>query len=708
MARKVAGPPGDDDDDVRDAAQRHRDRMAERSRAQSSAVAEIGPPPKRDELLWKSCRENLELFLVECFPHSTGLKPFSEDHKRIIRRIQQAILHGGQELNIVFRGFAKSTITENAAVWASGYGHRRFLLSIGADDSAAKLAAESIKAEYETNDILMSVFPAACHAIRSLDGAPQRAARQTIDGVRTHVTASAEELVLPTVPGFEGSGCVVRCKGITANIRGQRFKRPDGEQVRPDFVIIDDPQTDASASSPSQCAKRLSTINKTILRLGGHFESIACVCNATIIEADDVVDQMQDREANPGWRVNKAPMLKSLPDKDVLDNLWLDKYAEIRTAYDPEDDDAKHAAWRAATEFYRENQAEMDRGAVATWEHCFDATWEVSAVQHAMNAWVDTTEEAFYSEYQNEPLRDTGGLDLLTPAQITQKQHHLRRGVLPARVQVVTGQVDVHPEALYYHLWAWGDDERGYMIDNGTFPDQRRRYFSHSNLRHKLSARYPGKDAESRVRIALGELFEHLFSRDFPSEDKQPRRLGRLGVDANGEMKNAVMDAVRASPFKEFITPTFGTGVTAAMNRVSDVKGSRRKGAGEEYIPTKPKPGEPKGLLFDANYWKTKFHRRLALENGSRGALSLFQVKAADHRRVADAFCAEVPKRTENESRVVYVWQLRPGHDNHDLDCAVGSMLMAGYEGVFGGDGVRRPRKRLRLSQLQESRRRVA
>jgi len=116
----------------------HRGRMARRSREASESVAEIGPiPPPADPDRRAACEFDLERYLVSDFPNSTGLAPLSDDHRRVIRRMQHVILHGGRALNAVYRGFAKTTISENAALWATFYGHRPFVPIFGANARAA-------------------------------------------------------------------------------------------------------------------------------------------------------------------------------------------------------------------------------------------------------------------------------------------------------------------------------------------------------------------------------------------------------------------------------------------------------------------------------------------------------------------------------------------------------------------------------------------
>src|SRR3972149_2832263 len=163
-------------------ADRDRESKAKWARRKSSEGAEIGPPPPRNQELFGRYRYDLLAYLVERFPHSTGLKPFSKYHVRAIRRLQQAILEGDQQLWIVFRGWAKSTICENAATWAAGYGHRQFFVVLGADKDAAQSSVDSIQSEFETNDLLMEIFPEACPAAPSLEGVPQRGGKQPIDG----------------------------------------------------------------------------------------------------------------------------------------------------------------------------------------------------------------------------------------------------------------------------------------------------------------------------------------------------------------------------------------------------------------------------------------------------------------------------------------------------------------------------------------------
>ena len=112
---------------------------------------------------------------------------------------------------------------------------------------------------------------------------------------------------------------------------------------------------------------------------------------------------------------------------------------------------------------------------------------------------------------------------------------------------------------------------------------------------------------------------------------------------------------------------------------------------------------------MDTNYWKSFVHARLQAAMGDKGCLSLFGRDPKRHRLFAEHVTAEYCVRTEARNRTVDEWKLRAGHpENHWLDCLVGCAVAASVQGavLFGTDtGRREKRKRIRLSELQRSKR---
>jgi hypothetical protein len=671
-------------------ADKHRDLMAAKSREASRQVAEIGSPSARDEVLYERYRFNLWLFLTECFPASLGLSPLSAEHQRIIDRLQETILNGGQELIIMPRGFVKSTIAECSAIWAAGYGHRKFFVPVAATDEMARLTLDSIQYEFESNDQLLKIFPEACHAARALEGVAQRAGKQSINGELTRIEWTGDRIVLPSVHGFAGSGAIVWPRSIVSKgLRGMRFKRPDGQQARPDFVLGDDLQTDESAASKSQTNKRLSALNKTVLRLGGHSTRLAIVIVGTIIEPDDLLDQLSDPKKHPAWRTLKVPMLKSL---SKVHDEWLGKYAEIRTSYDADDDADKARAEQDANDYYIANRQRLDEDAEATWASCFNGS-ELSAIQHAYNIIVDSGFDAFQAECQNEPVRQRATFAILTPDQISEKQWAYDPERFGPDTVLLTAFVDVHPSLLYWQVWAWEPSFSGGCIAYGTHPEQRK-YFSHSQPGSTLQDLYPGHDMPATVTAGLKALLhDNLLKREWFRSDDVPMRIQSAGIDANGEAADAVKRFIRQSPFAALLFPSYGRGITAKQKPISQWADKR---GGPEWSTTKAKPGEPVGIMHDSNWWLTRFHRALALPEGSHGALYLHKAKPNDHRLIADQWSSGKPQEV-TAGRTIIEWSEKPGTDNHHRDVAVGNMIAASRAGV-GNFHTQQQRRRRRTT----------
>jgi hypothetical protein len=641
----------------------------------------IHPPvsPSRKKL----CEFDLLLFAQSYFPHSTGLSPFSPGHIRAIERIQRAILVGGYFLQIVFRGWAKSTITEVAVIWAVLYGHLKFPVPIAADAGLAKTMLDSIKSEIESNDLLEEDFSEVCGPVRALEGKAQRCQSQTHNGERTFIEWTAEHIVLPTIDGSPASGAIVMPLGITASLRGLRFKRPDGEQVRPDFVIVDDPQTDTSARSPSQVDNRLKILTKTILRLGGHHKKLAVVVNATVIEPDDLADRLSNAENFPAWQTERIPMLESFAEPQAHETLWLGKYAELRNDYDKDTPGDQERAHREATAFYEANREAMDRGAKASWLYCYERDTEVSAVQHAYNILIDTGHDAFMAECQNTPVAAQPDFPILSAGEITKAQSGFKQREFPRTCGTLTGFIDVQGTLLYWLIAAWQDDFTGYVIDYGCWPDQGRKYYTLRDARKTLRRVYKGTDDEAAIFTGLQACIAHVCGREYPRDDGATLRVRRCMVDANwGQTSTLVNLACRQSPFAPVLTPSYGRGIKATHLPISKWTQAKGKRCGPEWVPTEAKGNQLVGVVYDVNYWKKRFHDALALPLGTRGAIKLYAAPPADHRLIADHLAAETPHKVTSDGRTVFEWEAKPNQDNHFHDCAVGAMVAASLCGV--------------------------
>ena len=248
-----------------------------------------------------SASDSFKNFCEFYFPRKFCLA-WSPDHLKVIDAIEQAVIHGGLFALAMPRGSGKTSISEVAGIWAMVAGHHVYPFLVGNSEDHALRMLEDIKSELSYNDLLLDDYPEVCFPIRCLEGQARRCLGQLYYDQPTHIGWGANKLVLPTIPGSRASGALIHTAGITGNIRGAVHTRPDGRSVRPRLVIIDDPQTDESAHSPSQCQRRISTINGAILNLAGPTEKISAVMPCTVIAPGDLADTLLDREMHPAWQ----------------------------------------------------------------------------------------------------------------------------------------------------------------------------------------------------------------------------------------------------------------------------------------------------------------------------------------------------------------------------------------------------------------------
>ncbi len=678
-----------------------KERAAEKNRMRSEAGRDIGELPAVVNPERKARAESDFRFFCEAYFRLTFHLAWSPDHLKVIGKVEEAVLQGGLFALAMPRGSGKTSIAECACLWAVLYGHRDFVCLIGSDESHAMDMLESIKTELEGNDLLAEDFPEVSWPIEKIDGIANRCSGQLYHGERTHIGWTANDIVLPTIPGSRASGAIIKVAGITGRIRGMKFKRADGKTVRPSLVVLDDPQTDESARSLSQCATRERIIAGAVLGLAGPGKKISGIMPCTVIRPGDMADSVLDREKHPEWNGERTKMLYAFPANEKLWARYAEIWAECLRA-------GKGIA--AATEFYRANRVAMDEGAVVAWPERFNHD-ELSAIQHAMNLRLQD-EAAFQAEYQNEPLPEKGVEDegLLSADEIAMKLNGQRRGEVPIGATHLTMFIDVQGKLLFYAVVAWEEDFTGYVLDYGAYPDQKRAYFSLRDAQRTLQTVAKGAGLEGSIYAGLEALSNSYLGREWTRDDGAHLKIGLCLIDANwGTSTDVVYQFCRQSQHAAVLLPSHGRFVGAASIPFSEYKRKRGDRVGHNWrIPNVLGKRAIRHVVFDSNYWKSFVHARLAVPMGDKGCLSLFGRKPDEHRLLADHLTSEYRVRTEGRGRVVDEWKLRPeAQENHWLDGVVGCAVAASVQGSVlpGTDGAHaQARKRIRLSDIQRDR----
>lgn len=671
-----------------------RDRQAE----QSLAGRDIGQLPEVVNPNRKAaCERNFQLFCESYFPETYALA-WSPDHLKVIEKIETAVLRGGLFALALPRGSGKTTITESAALWSMLYGHREFVVLIGATESAALELLDSLKTELEVNERLAEDFPEVCYPVAQLEGIANRCAGQLYKGERTRITWTSNEIVLPTVEGSRASGIIVRVAGITGRIRGMKFKRSDGRSVRPSLVIIDDPQTSESAGSLEQTRKRVRVLAGDILGLAGPGQKISGIMPCTIIRPGDMADIILNRNTHPDWNGEKTRMVYRFPSNMKL---W-EEYAEIRA-----EALRTEGNFQKATEFYLANREAMDAGAEVSWEARFNHD-EVSALQHAMNLKFQD-EAAFMSEYQNDPLPDdTADDSLLSVDEICAKINGLARRRVPLKCDRLTMFVDVQKALLFYVVIAWAEDFTGAVIDYGSWPDQHRHEYSLADANPSIQTLFPKAGFEGALYAALSALTDECLGREWEREDGAVLKIERALVDANwGQSTDVVYQFCRQSSHAGVILPSHGRYVGASSKPMTEYRKQQGDRLGFNWmIPNVAGKRAIRHVIYDTNYWKSFIHARLAVPVGDKGALTLYGRIPGAHQLFAEHLTAEYRVKTQGRGRTVDEWKLKPqSHDNHFLDCVAGcavcgSMLGASLPETLPAKLDRKPMIRLSDKRL--------
>ena len=677
----------------------HYEKLKQRARARNIALSlagrDIGELPAVVNPARKErAATDFRFFCEAYFPRIFYL-PWSTDHLKIIAKIEQAVLHGGLFAMATPRGFGKTSLCEAACLWAVLYGHREFVALIGSSEGHATNLLRDIKIQLETNSQLKEDFPEVCHPIVALDGITNRCKGQLYQGKRTFIEWTADRIVLPTIQGSAASGAILTVAGITGQIRGMSHQRPDGRIVRPSLVILDDPQTDESARSPSQCAAREATITGAVLGLGGPGNKIAAIMPCTVITPGDLADNFLNREKHPEWNGERLKLIYSFPTRK---DLWAEYGKVLAEGY------RSGQGMALATEFYQAHQAEMDEGAVVAWPVRFNHD-ELSAVQHAMNLLLQNV-QAFWAEYQNEPkLDDQAERPPLQADEITARTNRLPRGTAPLQTRHITASIDVHQNLLYYCVVAWHEGFSGAVIDYGTWPPQPTTYTTLNNAPATLADRYPEMSLEAMVYAALNDLTAHILSREWEQETGGILRIERCLIDANwGRTTDIIYEFVRRSPHAAILLPSHGRFFGASSRPISESTPRPHEKVGQNWRLMCSSTRAIRYVIIDTNFWKSFVVSRLRTPLGEKGALTLFGDNPHRHRMLADHLCAEVAIPVTARGRTVEEWRVRPGYsDNHLFDCLVMAAVGASIQGI--SLMPQRPQTRISFSELQRQRR---
>ena len=644
-------------------------RLVDASRRLARIVKHADPSSKI-----KAARTRTEKPLTKWMMHHGGEafdQPFSPDHKKVIAKIERAINHGGLFALAMPRGQGKTTILKWATLYCLLTGRRRFVVVIAATAEMAQAIIEFARQQIQESDTLHDHYPHVTTYARATDGKAIKAKFQLrSDGKTSGIQWSKTTLVLPEVmdqngKGYPSNGAILEGHGLTGAIRGKWKDTKTGKTIRPDFVLLDDPQTRESAESESQCNMRERIITGDVLGLAGPRKKIAAVMPCTIVKDGDIAGRFLDHKKHPEWSGETCRMVEEWPKEQ--DGLW-QKYAVIyRTGI------AEDRGPDEAMEFYTENRKAMDRGAVVSWDDRI-RDGEISAIQTAENLLIETGDQ-FYAEYQNEPLVQTFSVYTITPELIQSRvdpaQQH---SIVPDWAVKVVSATDINPSyALTSATVAFGRDQRAAVL-----------WYDIHATQEPVTKGMP-------IAVQRKVIYEEL-ARLASDIAKDPRRPNLWVIDGGGTPEGTVIDFTANAPRicgLEAAT-AFGRGFAQyrATGKHKIIKGENWHRAVESRMR--------QWIVWHADYWREIAQKGWTGAPGGPGSCSL---PVGHHSDFAEQICREklIKKGDGLSGKTEWKWKENNPHDYGD--CMAMAYMGASMAGIGTGGYVEPARGRKKYTQ---------
>ena len=584
-------------------------------------------------------------------------------HEQMIDAICHVARFGGDQALSAPRGEGKTTTATITLMFAILKGWVRFPVIIAQTGPHAERIFKDIKREFETNELLAADFPEVCDPVRALEGAPQRGNTQRHEGEPTRIEWKASHLVFPRVM-VDGevskyAGVSVSYFGLDAAIRGLVV---NGN--RPDFVLIDDPETRESAASAHQIAIRSQSIDRDIAGLAGPMKRIARVMLCTIQNQYCLAYQYTDNKQKPSWSGKRFKMLNEWPEKREL---WDEYIVRRQVAQQSGDKEG-----REATQFYIDNMEEMKIGAKVSNPMRFDPAkmpdgWqvEVDALQHCFNIISDYGMDSFLTECQNDPPEESGAEGSgLTAHKVMTSQNSLKQGEFHQDIQLVTAAIDLGKYVCHWTLIGWLPDATGTVIDYGV-------------------AEVAGMGTKTERQAQEVALFNTLLQ--WRTEIMDYQHQPQLVLVDSGDFTEVAYSFVRDVGGSPFMVAK-GTGGT----KFRGGKPSAERRVGRNWFANHLPENGLWLYSLDTDYWKEFVHQRFLTptidETGTirPATLSLYNADGDRKRHMSYGHHIVAEERREEfvAGKGLKRWWHQTNRNNHWLDATYMACAAAGMLGM--------------------------
>lgn len=618
----------------------------------------------RHRRLKEACRYDLEKFMWHYCRRVLKHRPSELIKNGLIHDVQETILHGGQAVKLYGRGTGKTTIICYCAItWAILYGHRRYPVIISATSKLARKNLKVIKKLLSRTKAILQDFPAVAVPIQKLGNVSQRTASQTYRGAATDVEWASDQIVLPMCrdangrPLDVGCGAIVSSVGVGGAVRGAN----EGGQ-RPDFLILDDPQTEKDAHSPKRVETIVNYIHHDALMLAGHDRKISAFVSITPQCFGDVATELCSRSKHPEWDISIEPFVKrKCQNWSRLVLEFCEKYVEDAAAHD--------ARFSRSTQWYRENRDKFAEVVVLDPKQ-YDTTAEIDAVHHVLNLRALLGAVAFDAEIMMKVSDSASELEINADS-VAERLNGAKPNVLPPGTDSVVVFCDVNitkDRGLSWAAVAFGPHRVAAVVNYGRYPSMGPLVPPKSSdlIRNRLVA--------AGIRAVVDQVAAIQF-RDAKNRRIQPTAFGfdRGYLPAVIHRALYVLRKTRPLPFplvamRGFPWDKFGVREKDTLRR------------GDHVFATRSQYGQY--LAEMAPYWREIMQSGFLETPLMPGSLSLYGSDPARHFEFATEICNEklIRKYTVTRGRqTLTAWDWQTMGDNHFCDCLTGCFALASW-----------------------------
>lgn len=300
---------------------------------------------------------DFEFFAKHYFPHIFN-KPMCKFHHDLFKDVEDLILNYSNQRNKLVRaaprGHGKSRIISVASVlWVICYRYRQNILLLADTLPQTKEYIETIKKELEENALLHKDFG-------DLVGTRKWREDEIITSNDVHVIAKSS---------------------------GQGLRGASYNNVRPEFVVLDDLENDENVETEGQRNKLKNWFEKVLMPIGN--DKTAFLFVGTVLHYESLLYTILTDGKYNDWnrRIYKAV------NEFNTSPLW-EEWEKMFT--DVSDEDANEKSYA----FFKEHEAEMTEGIDILWSER-----EPDFYYNLMKLKLQN-DEAFNSEYQNNPMTE--------------------------------------------------------------------------------------------------------------------------------------------------------------------------------------------------------------------------------------------------------------------------------------------------------------